>query len=417
MRDSVETEKERGHIYGPTSVGVKTSNSVLRTALDSVGQKIDDAFPKGISKDDLPGIDNNLSVKSKPSQQQKPNPIEGEIGGTEDQKPTPPAPSTGNGKDNTSGDGEEGESQPAGLSAGTDAGDLSDASPEARKFMDDLLKPGKPVDEIMLKDPRDLTGGEVKEIMIARMDAKTNDERERLFKIEKGFFDHFFGNEPVGPDAAGRTMEPKPIRPIPEEPKPILTADGKPLDLDLKRIGRKIVRDAKDDGLASVIKRLQGGLNLLRDAKEPKAGFEAFSKLKEDGVPGPKTRANLRRAVAQLGAPRIEEGLALDRFNRFARDGQRKGFGRLGEITEKSFGPLFRGPGREPKTPAGRIEAVTLQETLNDLGKTQFGQDRFKPLKLDGDIGQKTTDVFSQIAGALGPEHVTNRFGEFLGFF
>ena len=78
---------------------------------------------------------------------------------------------------------------------------------------------------------------------------------------------------------------------------------------------------------------------------------------------------------------------------------------------------MSRGPGRQPKTPAGRIEAVTLQETLNDLGKTQFGQDRFKPLKLDGDIGQKTTDVFSQIAGALGPAHVTHPFGQFLGSF
>ena len=36
--------------------------------------------------------------------------------------------------------------------------------------------------------------------MIERMDAKSHDERERLFKAEKGFFDHFFGDEPIGPE-------------------------------------------------------------------------------------------------------------------------------------------------------------------------------------------------------------------------
>ena len=89
------------------------------------------------------------------------------------------------------------------IGTGTDAGDNDLDTPEARKFMDDLLKPGKPVDEVMLKDPRDLTEGEAKEIMIARMDATTNDERERLFKIEKGFFDHFFDIDPAKRDAVG----------------------------------------------------------------------------------------------------------------------------------------------------------------------------------------------------------------------
>ena len=58
-----------------------------------------------------------------------------------------------------------------------------------------------------------------------------------------------------------------------------------------------------------------------------------------------------------------------------------------------------------------------MQETLNDLGRTQFGGEAFKPLKLDGDIGAKTTGAFGQLAGALGPERLTKRFGEFLGFF
>ena len=104
--------------------------------------------------------------------------------------------------------GSEGKPQSHDLGTGTDAGDddLENASPEAKTFMKNLLEPGDTVDEIMMKKPEDLTEGEVREIMIARMDATTEDERERLFKAEKGFFDHFFGNEPAGTDAVGRTM-------------------------------------------------------------------------------------------------------------------------------------------------------------------------------------------------------------------
>ncbi len=283
--------------------------------------------------------------------------------------------------------------------------------------MNNLLEPGDTVDEIMMKKPEDLTEGEVKEIMNARMDATTEDERERLFTAEKGFFDHFFGNEPVGPDAAGRTMEPKPIRPIPQTPKPIATADGEPLQVGLRRIGRKVVGDARDDGLASVIKRLQGGLNLLGEAKAPKDGAVPLAKLNEDGVFGPKSRSGLRRAVTTLGVPKVEEGLALGGFNEFARDGRKQGFESLREATEKNFASLFRNPANTVRRPAERIEAVTLQETLNDLGRSQSGDKRFTPLKLDGDIGPRTRDSFAQLAGALGPERVTKRFGEFLGFF
>ena len=70
------------------------------------------------------------------------------------------------------------------------------------------------------------------------MNATAPDEWERLFRAEKGFFDHFFGNEPIGPDAAGRTMKPQPIRPIPQTPTPVATADGDPLGKGLRRIGR-----------------------------------------------------------------------------------------------------------------------------------------------------------------------------------
>ena len=185
----------------------------------------------------------------------------------------------------------------------------------------------------------------------------------------------------------------------------------------LKRIGRKVVRDARDDGLASVIKRLQGGLNLLGEAKAPKDGAAPLEQLKQDGVFGPKSRSGLRRAVTTLGVPKVEEGLALARFGEFARDGRKQGFERLGEATEKSFASLFRNPAKPVRRPTDSVENVTLQETLNDLGRSQSGDKRFTPLKLDGDIGPRTTETFAQLTGALGHGPVTKRFGEFLGFF
>ncbi len=142
-----------------------------------------------------------------------------------------------------------------------------------------------------------------------------------------------------------------------------------------------------------------------------------MAKLKEDGVFGPKSRSGLRRAIASLGTPKVEEGLAFGRFNAFARDGRKEGFGRLKEMTEGSFGPLFRDPVKPVRRPSERLETVTLQETLNDLGTGHFGRGRFRPLKLDGDIGPKTADAFGRLAGALGPGRITKRFGEFLGFF
>ena len=179
----------------------------------------------------------------------------------------------------------------------------------------------------------------------------------------------------------------------------------------------KVVRDARDDGFASVIKRLQGGLNILGEAKAPKDGAAILPKLKEDGVFGPKSRSGLKHAVASLGTPKVEEGLALGRFNSFVRDGRKVGFGRLKEVTAGSFGPLFRNPAKTTRRPSECLEAVTLQETLNDLGTGHFGRGRFRPLEMDGDIGPKTADAFGRLAGALGPERITKRFGEFLGFF
>ncbi len=299
-----------------------------------------------------------------------------------------------------------------GKKAGDD--DLENASPENRKFMDDLMQPGNPVDEIMLKKPQDLTQGEFVALKKAMFDLPAGPEQERLDKAATAFLEHRFGTKPVKYDAVGRMIDPKPVNAIPETPKPLAAADGNPLKDALRRIGLNVLKNAKDDGLAATIKHLQGGINILAD--NAKTAPSPFPKLKQDGVFGAKTRSGLKGAVTALGTPKVEEVLALGRFNQYARAGRKDGFRGLAEATEKSFAPLFRDPAKPIQKPADRIEATTLQETLNDLGGAQFGHDTFKPLKLDGNIGPRTTGAFRQIATAVGPQPLTKRYGEFLGF-
>ena len=391
----------------------QTSNSIVRAALDEAGVPLDKALPDGISPDRLPGIHDNLAEKMEEvrrererekketrSERDRPNPIKGEIGGTDDQNPAPadpadPSVSNADGK-------------PQSHDISTDAGDddLENASPENRAFMDDVLKPLKPVDEIMLKPTEDLTEGEFMELKKAMIDWPAGPDQDRLDKAATRFLEHRFGAKPVNYDAVGRMIGPKPVHDIPETPKPITNADGKPLKYDLRRIGRNILKDAKLDGLAAAVKRLQGGLNIL----------DQTPKLKEAGVFGRKSRAGLRHAVVSLGASKVEEGLALGRFNAFARDGQKQGFSDLARATEKSFAPLFRNTAMPVSKPTDRIETVTLQEALNDLGGPQSGGETFKPLKLDGDIGPRTTETFGQLANALPPNASPNVSASSWGF-
>ena len=416
----------------------QTSNSVVRAALDEVGVPLEKALPDGITPDKLPGIKDNLADDLEKARR---NPIEGEIGGTDDQNPTPSEPvdpSDSGGEDNgpsglddgadddddLSGKGGSGdaENQSASLDA-VPAPETKELKPGQKALVQTLEIPDGRIDDILVKDPRDLTHDEFMDLKKEMLNLPAGPEQERLDEMATNFLEEKFGTGPAKVDAVGRLIDPEPIRPINKHPVPARTPDGEPLSGAIRKIGFKVARAAGDEGNAQAVQNLQSGLNLLRQvlgqeaAKPPARTLGIVSEIKTDGIVGPKTRRALRFATSRLGRPKIEEGFALGRFNNFAREGRKEGFGSLGEVTEKAFGPLFRGPGRQPKPPAGRLEAVTLQETLNDLGKTQFGNDRFKPLKLDGDIGPKTTDAFGQLTGALGPERLTERFGEFLGFF
>ncbi|MCH7936846.1 MAG: hypothetical protein IH994_07125, partial [Proteobacteria bacterium] len=138
----------------------QTSNSVVRAALDVAGVPLEKALPDGVTPDKLPGIRDNLAEKIEETrrERERPNPIEGEIGGTGDQKPTPPPtdPSDPSGDDTSDDDTSDkdssgdGQNQSARLpDPGDDTGnETKDFTPEQKKLMDDFGKSDGPLDDI-----------------------------------------------------------------------------------------------------------------------------------------------------------------------------------------------------------------------------------------------------------------------------
>ena len=288
--------------------------------------------------------------------------------------------------------------------------------PDIQKLRDEMLKPGKPVDDILLKKPEDWTEGEVREVMKERLRLPMNNpERPSLWNSEKKWFKHFYGDAPAKADEFGKIADPQPIRRMIGKPLDAKTSDGRPLSKEISRFSKHLSGAAGDVPAPELVKSLQSGLNTLGMSKRWNSknapGLAGGGRmLKEDGVFGPKTRGGLKTAMARLGRPKLEEGAALGRFGTFAASNRPRSFRDLRDTTERSFGPLFRNPGER----GDKLESTTLQETLNDLGPKHLGS--FTPLKLDGDIGPRTFDAFSRINKAAGPRSLTERFGSFLGF-
>jgi len=124
----------------------------------------------------------------------------------------------------------------------------------------------------------------------------------------------------------------------------------------------------------------------------------------------------VKAAAARWGGPKVEEGMALGRFAKVARNVQAgRSSGKVGPAVRETFGPLFRSANKP--TPKTNIEEDgALQATVNDLGRDAFGQTDYKPLVEDGWAGPKTETAFRNILPAVGAERFTSAFGHNLGF-
>ena len=166
------------------------------------------------------------------------------------------------------------------------------------------------------------------------------------------------------------------------------------------------------------MKSLQLGLNLLaqRRAEEASQGMAPPIRqpLKTDGVFGAKTRDVVRRVLARRGAARVDEGLALGRFQDFARCArQSNDSGGLARETFEAIGSLL--PQSRAANGGRREEAAVLQETFNDLGREK-DPSGYWPLKHDGIIGRRTRSAFERANALAGPDKLTQRYGQNLGW-
>ena len=332
----------------------QNSNSVAAGVLKAAGIPLGQSVPDGIKFDDLPGIKNDLS-----------NPLE-RIAPMDDANMAS-------------------RSDRKGKETRADADDPANSSPEAQKFLDDVVRPGSQADEILLKPVSKWTDDELGVVMGARLDLPSgHPERNRIADKETEFFKRFH--------SAGATP------PIPKDPTPARAPDGGDLGSALRRVGAHVVRAAGRDGLPPALRDLQRGINLKRDAA---------MELKVDGAFGPLTRRALRRATADRGSAAVERLFTLGRFHGFAEDAGLDGPAGLKNTLEATFAD----PGRTPARPVG-----ALKRTLNNLGEMHFGRDAWRPLDDgEGRIGPETTSAFAKVLRAAGPKLLTERFGRFLG--
>ena len=211
-----------------------------------------------------------------------------------------------------------------------DASGAMGQSPHTGEFFDrvgfvaDLTRLDDPLEEVLLKRPGDLTDAEVRAVMGRRLDSRDDGEREVLFRVEKSRFDHIYGTDPARRDATGRFIQPEPVNPTNANPSPARGPDGRPVAETLSAVAEQVADLAQGGDRLDAVRALQRGLNVLirehwrtpdfnpeiwrerlrrSGREEPYALFAGSQPLKDDGLPGPKTRAALRRAAAAWGRP------------------------------------------------------------------------------------------------------------------
>jgi len=252
----------------------------------------------------------------------------------------------------------------------------------------------------LLKPTAALTEAEMKDALMAAMDRKRGDPlRYALYDKVGGWHDLNYGTGPQTLDDTGKPVPAGPARTIPDTEAPLAAKGGESLTDALDRVAGHLRTAAETDGPKEAVAALQRGLNLLGPA----------APIDEDGRFGPQTRFTLHHAVAMRGSSQVQNGLALGRFDRFARSTRASGdAGGLRDVVHGVFGPLYR-QGEDGPRPEGTV----LQETLNHLGRASGPG--WTDLAIDGEIGPKTTGAFRTVLDRTGPEDLTRRLGAALG--
>lgn len=238
----------------------------------------------------------------------------------------------------------------------------NEANAKASQIFKAFQDNDNPVENIMLKPVNELTNDEARLLQkISMFDTNDNNMRQMLDKVAQGFYQYFYGNNPVEYDEMGKMIRPMANKMIPEQTKDLKTKDNESIDNAFKQLANNVA----DSG----VKALQRGLNLL--------GVEPS--LKEDGIIGPKTTAQTKKTLVNKGLPTIKNTVNIGAFENMVENNRGK------EIPQDTL--------KDTVSKIGNFAQRTLQQGLNALGQKK---ESYNPLKEDNDIGPKTTSVFNQ---------------------
>lgn len=272
---------------------------------------------------------------------------------------------------------------------------------DGQAFMERIGQPNeRPALDVAIKEPQHWTKEEADTVI---QDYLRHPRPEPLNGWLREQTTAYFKSRHGGAEWVGGAVSPifkgaPPVTTPPYAPMP----DDKVVLGALDRLSTRLAPLFDADGTISAAKAMQQGLNLLNDGRMPR--------LKEDGDWGPITDFSFKKGLARQGAARLDEGFALGRLQTLAEKPRRPE--ELSKRMQSIFGPLYGSQpgGRETKP----HHALALQAGLNAVGPKY--QEGWRELKLDGDIGPKTTNAFNQTASAAGPRAFAREMGEWLGW-
>ncbi|MGB0684453.1 MAG: hypothetical protein ACPGOV_17250 [Magnetovibrionaceae bacterium] len=444
-----------------THAPMQNSNSVVRAVMEEAGV----AIPDGITKDKMPGIENDLSdpqdsFKVDPRYWKNPRAKRAdnlrEHGHPQSRTAkSPPLNPRGKRSEDLRNEGhsseqnrpQSGDTDPTSRNQGKS---LVDDVIEGGDGNDDLqggaasdtLSPQKQLidaftaddgqSDVLYKRTEDITEQEIEGVMKSDTYWESNNP-DYLASKEKvnAFYEPNYGTDPVERDATGRMIDSGPKRKIPTEASPAKAADGKPLSQALGEFAKGLSDASAKANQTDQVKTAQEAVNILNNrSKSPQP------MLAVDGQAGPKTRAGLRNSLVQNKASHVQDSVALASFKptvmKAAQSGTTQG---LNQATGKSFGGLFAMPqaagkptkptlGSGPTSLGRRAEQSSpqgygLQIAVNDAAEDHglFASKTVEPLKEDGIVGPKTEAAFGKVAKEIGSDDVLDRIGQGMGLF
>ncbi|MDR1694585.1 MAG: hypothetical protein LBR70_05305 [Lactobacillaceae bacterium] len=244
-------------------------------------------------------------------------------------------------------------------------------------FFQELQKYDNRTEDILYKDLKDISAAEVKEAQKALFNVNDKDLKNKLDDKVYSWYQKNYGKDTLKHDATGRVISQDTVKDTLLKPSELKSKD----DMVKSGVFQKAAEKMNEVGVRS----MQKGLNMF--------GLEP--KLKEDNVIGPKTTSRIKQAASLYGVSEINQKANMGAFSGLLEDNH-------GKPVEKT--DLQKNVWGLDKDKGGEF----LQTSLNKIGESTAG---FTPLKVDNDIGDKTTQAFNELKDNNEEQIKTSLFG------